>query len=279
MAAFAIHREAQRLVVRVHTLGIVLRVTAVTGIGSIAVASIVAGRTIIRYHGVCPCKGVKAIMVEGGRHPGRFRVAALTIYRELARLVVGVRGLVVILGMAACTGIRRIVVVAVVAACTVIRSGGVRPIQHVIIVMDVKRCGVPARPGSMASRAIRRQPQHLVIGVGAVVKINSMTSLTIRWRSLVSIGMAQQTVCIHMCARKGEIGAVVVKSAVGAARRVASQAGCIFISITAHANVPLVRFGVDMAIDAHKFGVVGGVVMAIGTLRPLAFMFPAVDRE
>ena len=145
--------------------------------------------------------------------------------------------------------------------------------------MDIKRSGVPARPGGVAGRTIRRQAQYLVIGVGSVVKINSMTSLTVRWRSLVSIGMAQQAICIHMRARQGEIGTAVIEAVVCVTGGMASQAGCIFISITAHANVPLVRFGVDMAIDAHKFGIVGGVVMAIGTLLPLAFMPAAVNRE
>ena len=82
-----------------------------------------------------------------------------------------------------------------------------------------------------------------------------------------------------MPARQREIRIVVVKTIVGITRRVASQTGRIFISITTHAPVFLIRFGVDVATDAHKFRIVGWIIVAIGTLGPLALMFPAVDRK
>ena len=156
MTGSAIRGEAQRLMVRVHTLAVILCMTAVTGIRRIVVVPVVTGGAIIGNSHMSTGKRINGIVVEGGRRPGRFRVAAFAIYRELASLVVRVRRLVVIIGVASCAGIRRIVVIAVVAACTVIRNDSVRPVQCVIITMDVKRSGVPARPGGVAGRTIRR---------------------------------------------------------------------------------------------------------------------------
>ena len=256
MAALTVHREAQRLVVRVHTLGVVLGMATVTGIGGIVVVPVVAAHTIIRHYGVCTRQRVETIVVEGGWRPGRFRVAAFAIHRELPGLVVGVRRLVVILRMAACAGIRRVVVVPVVATCAVICNRSVRPIQSVIIVMVIKRSGVPARPGGMAGRTIRRQPQCVVVGVRCLVKISCVAGGAFGGGARIAAGVAVQAFRRSVPARQRESRHIVVEHRIRIARRMARQAGRIFINIPSNTGVSIVRLRVGVAVGATVHRVV-----------------------
>lgn len=131
----------------------------------------------------------------------------------------------------------------------------------------------------MAGGAIARQPQPRVAGVGAVVKIGQMAGLTLRWRSLVTIGMAQDAIRNHVPPCQRKIRIVVVKAVARTAARMACEAGRILINITTHSRVLLIHFGIDVAGDAHELGIIRGVIVAIGTLRPLAAMLAAVNRE
>ncbi len=106
-----------------------------------------------------------------------------------------------------------------------------------------------------------------------------MASFAICGRALVPICMAHYAVGIYVGARQRKICAVMVKTIFGVPCRMAGQAGRIFISISAHADMAFIRFGIDVATDAGKFGVVGLIIMTIGTLRPLPLMLTAVNRE
>ena len=219
------------------------------------------------------------IVVKVCRNPCRFRVAALAVGWELSGAVAGVRRLVVIIGMAAKAGVRRVGVISIMAGRAIIRNGRMPAIKRIVIIVDAKRSRVPAWLGGVAGSTIDRQPQCLVVGVGAIAEISSMAGFTVRWRALVSGGVAQNAIGIQVPARERKMGTVVVKTAGRIPRRMAGQAGGVFISITAHPPVPLIRFRVDMAGDAHKFCVVRRVAVAIGTLRPFACMLPAIDRK
>lgn len=65
MAGSTIRGEAQRLVVWVNTLAVVLRMAAVTGVGRIVVVPVVAGGTIIGNNHMSAGKRINGIMVEG----------------------------------------------------------------------------------------------------------------------------------------------------------------------------------------------------------------------
>lgn len=222
---------------------------------------------------------IHTIVIEAGRGPCRFCVAALTIVRELRGGVVGVHRLVIIICVAAKTSIRRIVVIPVVAGRAIIRNGCMLSVKGVVIIVDAKGCRIPSRLGSVAGGTIRCQPQYLVIGIGGIVEIHGMAGFTIRGGALIPFGMAQNAIRILVAARQGEIRIVVIKTPVGITCWVAGQTGCIFVSITAYSAVFPIRFRVDVAIDAPEFRIVGGVIMAIGTLRPLALVSSAIDRK
>lgn len=99
---------------------------------------------------------VLPVMVKGGRHPGRFGMAPCTIGRELGCHVIRhCRGIVVSL-VASGTSIWRSVVIPVVTGGTIARNGGMRPVQHVVIIVNGKGCRCPARSRRMAAFAIHR---------------------------------------------------------------------------------------------------------------------------
>ena len=106
-----------------------------------------------------------------------------------------------------------------------------------------------------------------------------MTGCAVGRRTRKTIGMAGQTFQSNMPAGQREISGVVVETAVRIASRVAGEAGCVFIGITAHAIVRTVRFGVFMASGAGEKRVIRSIRMAVQALVPSAFMCAAVNRE
>jgi hypothetical protein len=73
-------------------------------------------------------EGIKLVVVEGRRRPGRFGVAELTVGRKLGRCVIGVGGLIEINYVATCAGIGRVVVISIVAGRAVVRYGRMRAV-------------------------------------------------------------------------------------------------------------------------------------------------------
>lgn len=140
-----IRRYVQCRVLRVGALVIIGRMTTIAGIRGIVVIAVVTGVAIIRNRNMCSCKRINDIVIESRRHPGCFVVASRTVGGELRCRVVGIRGIVIIGGVAAVAGVGRVVIIPVVAGGAVIRNGGVRAVQGIEIVVDRERCRLPAR--------------------------------------------------------------------------------------------------------------------------------------
>ena len=118
-----------------------------------------------------------------------------------------------------------------------------------------------------------------MVGVACLVEIGGMASRTLGRRSCISCRMALDTIGLYMGTRQREIRIGMVEHIVRIARRMASKASRIFIHIPVHAGVRVVGFRVNMATGTRIFGVIRCIGMAIRTLGPLSFVFPAVNRE
>ena len=201
------------------------------------------------------------------------------IRRELPGYVVGGGRLVIIRIVASETGIGCVVVIAVVAGSAVVGNGGVRSLEDVVVVVVGKGRRHPTRIGGMARSAIGGEAQGLVIRVHGLIVVVRMASCTFGRCPLVTIGVALDAIDRGMRAGQRELRGIVVERIVGAAGRVAGQAGVILINIPADTAVLIVGLRVGMAIGAGHLCIIGRVSMAIDTLIPLAVMGPAVDGE
>ena len=110
-----IRGEIELHVVRIGGLGIICVMTTVAGVGCIVEVAVVAGITIAGNGSMRPGKRINCVMIEGRRHPGRFRMAQSTIGRELGCGVVWIGRLSILRIVTAVASIGRIVVIAVVA--------------------------------------------------------------------------------------------------------------------------------------------------------------------
>lgn len=95
VASDAISRELQGLVIRIRGLIIIRLVAAGTGIRSVVIIPIVARRTIIGDHGMCPIQWIVVIVNgKGGGFPSRFSgMTGSAFYRKSEDRVVRIGGL------------------------------------------------------------------------------------------------------------------------------------------------------------------------------------------
>jgi hypothetical protein len=108
-------------------------VAAIASVGCAVVIAVVAGRTVVRYIGVCPIKDVIVVVISKcGRVPARVgRVTRSAIGRKCQIYMVRVGGLVVVGLVASGTGVRRVVVIAVVAGVAIISDVLVCAVERV----------------------------------------------------------------------------------------------------------------------------------------------------
>jgi len=128
VAILASRRKSGRSVIWVVRLVVFRLVAADAGIWGIIIVSVVTGIAIVGNGSVGPVQGIKTVVVEGRRYPGRFAVAAGAVCGQLLRGVVGVGRLVVFADMAAHTGIRGVIVIPVMASGAVIGNDGMRAV-------------------------------------------------------------------------------------------------------------------------------------------------------
>ncbi len=248
VAALAVRREAQRCMVRIDAVRVIIQVAARTGVRGVAVvAGGMAGRAVVRDGYVRSREREVHAMVERRRNPARFRVAIRTGRRELVRHVVRIRRPVVIVQVAARTGVRGVGVVAVVAGGTVVRDCRMCPVQYPEVVVDREGRRLPTRCRRVAACTVGGYSEQHMIGIGRLVIVYRMTGIAIRWRAAVSACMAVQAVRSDMRARQRKGGIVMVEPAGGVAGRVAGQASTAVVYISVHPVVLVVRLRIDMA--------------------------------
>ncbi len=102
---------------------------------------------------------VLAIVIEGSGHPGIFRMAALAICGKLCAEVIRVCSLVEIFIVAADTSIGGVVVIPIMAGGTVVGNHSVRPIEHIVLIVNVKSSGHPVGLRAMAYGTIHREAE------------------------------------------------------------------------------------------------------------------------
>ena len=106
----------------VGTLGVVIGMAAGTGCRCVIIVTLVA---VVTCHGCVRARErPHGAVIEGGGYPRILVVAVSASCRELLSDVVGIRGGVIIIGMAAGTGCGRVCVVTLVTI--VARHGGMR---------------------------------------------------------------------------------------------------------------------------------------------------------
>ena len=91
--------------------------------------------------------------------------------------MVGTGRCVVVCIVAAVAGVGCVGIVSVVTGSTVVGNGCVGSVQGVIIAVNRESCGFPARRCGVAHRAIRREIECYVVGVGRLTKIGRMASV------------------------------------------------------------------------------------------------------
>jgi len=100
-------------------------------------------------------------------------MTTFAVDRELCRLVVRIRCLVVILGMATGAGVGGIIKIAIMTSSTIILNDSMCPIQRVELIV-IKRRRYPGR-FRMAAFAVNGELRRLVIRIGRLVVICSVT--------------------------------------------------------------------------------------------------------
>ena len=157
MAHGTIRRDIQCYVIGIGACVEIGRMTARTCIGCIRVIALVTSITIVCNGDMRSCKGINRIVVKGGWHPSRFRVAQNTISWELCGRMVGISRLRVISVVTTVASIRSRIVITVVAYRAIIANSCMRPVERIIIVVDRERRWLPARGRRVAHGAIRRE--------------------------------------------------------------------------------------------------------------------------
>ena len=96
MTLITFHRYTQCLVIGIHTLTIIFRMAARTGVRGVGIIALVTGITIIGNRNMCSRKWIEAVVIKGGWSPGILSMTAFAIGWELRCGVVRIIGLVVI---------------------------------------------------------------------------------------------------------------------------------------------------------------------------------------
>ena len=115
----------------VDTLVVIRRMATCTGVRSIGVIAVMTGFTIIGNGNVRPGKRVEGGVIKCGRYPGRFRMATLTISRELCSRMVRICCQVVVFAVAPKAGVGGIIKIAIMTSSTIILNDSMCPIQRV----------------------------------------------------------------------------------------------------------------------------------------------------
>ena len=209
---------------------------------------------------------------------GGSAMADTAVGGEARSLVVGVARVLKI-GLVAGETVRRGILKnpSGVAGCTIVYFMAFCQREKIVVLRKAR--GRPSRIGAVADGAIGREISSFVVGVDCLVEIFNMAGRTIRRRTSITCGVALNAISSKVRPRQWEGRHVVVKTVVRIARRVAGEASRVIKRIAVYAAVLVIGFGVDMAIGATEFSIVCWVGMAVGTLVPLAFVRPAVNRE
>ena len=164
MACGTICGNIEGNVVRIGCLVVIVGMAPGAVVRSIGVISVVTCRAVRSNSRVRTRERVVRIVIKGGGGPGCLRMTRCTVGWKLLHGMVGLLGLVVVVRVTTRTGVGRGVVVAVVAGGTIVGYGGVSPVQHIEVIVNIecRRC-----PGCrcMAGSAVRRQIQHQVPGI------------------------------------------------------------------------------------------------------------------
>lgn len=187
--------------------------------------------------------------------------------------------MVVIVLVAADTGAWGVVVISVMTGCTLIGNQGMRSVEGVIIVVNIKRGRVPVWFCCMACGAFHRDGQCDVIRIEALIKIRRMARYTLGGSSGIPIRMTIQAIDHGMCAGKGEAGIVVIKTVIALSVRMAGEASRTIVRVSIHTDVIFICLLRHMTGYTGKLGVIARGRMAIRTLCPYSLVGSAIDRE
>lgn len=241
----------------------------------------VALRTGIPRPLVAPAEDgeVLGIVVEGGRIPFRFGVAASTVRGEADRTVVGGIGGIVIIQMAAHAGVGRIGIVSVVASGAIVGDPGVGSIEGIIIIVHGKRSRHPVRRCRMADHTICGDSQGCMSRIAAAIVVCIMTGKAGRGRSCKPVGMAGDTIDADMGFSERKVGGIVIKGSIRRTVGMTTKTGATLIGIAGNAAVFVIRPRIAMAGRTGKFGDIIGIGMAIHAIVPFSLVLSTVNGE
>lgn len=87
------------------------------------------------------------------------------------------------------------IVITIVASGAIVGDSSMRPVERVIIVVNREGRGFPTGRCRVAHRAIRRDIQGVVVGVGSLAKIGVMARQTLCGRTgIIAVDMAFGTI-------------------------------------------------------------------------------------
>lgn len=137
---------------------------------------------------------ILAVMIKGGRGPGRLAMASFTGGRKHGCLVIRVFCTVVVIGVTSKTGFGgRTVVDPIVTCRAIVGNGGMRPGNHKKFAVIGKRCRLPAGFSAVAAFTVGGKAGCLMIGTDGGIKIGQMTVHTFGGGTRVTVRVAFDT--------------------------------------------------------------------------------------
>jgi hypothetical protein len=116
-----------------------------------------------------------------------------------------------------------------------------------------------------------------MIRIAGGIVVVGMTGGALGGCTCISIGVAFLAIDGLVSTCQSEVGSTVVEHIVGTTRRMTGQTGRIIVLIAVYPIVLLICIRIRMATDTGEIGVIGRILVTIGTLTPFTLVFTAVN--
>ena len=174
MTGLAGGREVGGNMIRVGCGVEICQVTSYAGVGSIDIATLMAGKAIIGNGRMGPGQRVNIVVIKIGRSPGSLRMTGFAGCGKIRGNVVGICRLVIFISMAnkACPG--QIGIIPVMTGGTFIGNGNVCTGQYIVIIVDREGGRFPAWLRCMTGFAVGWDVDGSMVRVGRIAVVCCM---------------------------------------------------------------------------------------------------------
>ncbi len=146
------------------------------------------------------------------------------------------------------------------------------PVQYIKVIVIGKRGRIPVRRSGVARHAIRRQAQFIVVWIGGLIKIHSVTCKTSCWRSCITVGVTSYAFNSSVRLSQREVGVVMIEGAITISCWVTGKTCCTGIGVSGYLIMLIVCIGIGVTGDTGKFSVVRWILVTVCTIIPFAIV-------